>query len=234
MQCGGSTPLWFFGWTRRIPNQKSKNPKIQSGVEPPHSKVAKPFYMSHPTRMSASDTALLVIDVQEKLLVKIPTAKSLVRNIAFLIDAAKVLDVPVTATEQYPKGLGPTAAELAQRLPSRPDKVAFSCCAIPSVVEGFRRLARHKIVLAGMETHVCVLQTALDLLAQGFRVYVPADAVASRYAIDHEQALHRLDRAGAIITSSETAVFEWLGGADHPRFKQVSALVQERMKALNP
>jgi nicotinamidase-related amidase len=183
--------------------------------------------------MSASDTALLVIDVQEKLLAKIPGADTLVRNIAFLIDGAKLLDMPVTATEQYPKGLGPTVHELAQRLPPRPDKVAFSCCAVASVVEGFRRAARPKILLAGMETHVCVLQTALDLLARGFRVYVPVDAVASRYAVDHEQALHRLDRAGAIITTSETAVFEWLGGADHPRFKQVSALVQERMKAMN-
>jgi nicotinamidase-related amidase len=183
--------------------------------------------------MSASDTGLLVIDVQEKLLAKIPTAHSLVRNIAFLIDAAKLLEVPVAATEQYPKGLGPTVTELAQRLPTRPDKVAFSCCAVPSVADGFRRAARPKVLLAGMETHVCVLQTALDLLASDFRVYVPADAVASRYAVDHEQALHRLDRAGAIITTSETAVFEWLGGADHPRFKQVSALVQERMKALN-
>jgi nicotinamidase-related amidase len=183
--------------------------------------------------MSASDTALLVVDVQEKLLVKVPTADSLVRNIAFLIDGAKLLDVPVTATEQYPRGLGPTVAELARRLPLRPDKVAFSCCAIPSVVEGFRQAARPKIVLAGMETHVCVLQTALDLLARDFRVYIPADAVASRFAVDHERALQRLDRAGAIITTSETAVFEWLGGADHPRFKQVSALVQERMKALN-
>jgi nicotinamidase-related amidase len=183
--------------------------------------------------MSASDTALLVIDVQDKLLAKIPGADGLVRNIAFLIDGAKLLDVPVTATEQYPKGLGPTVAELARRLPPRPEKVVFSSCAVPSVVESFRQAARPKILLAGMETHVCVLQTALDLLAKDFRVYVPVDAVASRYAVDHEQALHRLDRAGAIITTSETAVFEWLGGADHPRFKQVSALVQERMKALD-
>jgi nicotinamidase-related amidase len=188
--------------------------------------------MSHPSKMSATDTALLVIDVQEKLLAKIAGGASLVRNIAFLIDAARLVDVPVTATEQYPKGLGPTVGELAQRLPRRPDKVAFSCCVIAEVVEGFRNAARPKVVLSGMETHVCVLQTALDLLAQRFQVYVPVDAVASRFAVDHEQALHRLERAGAIITTSETAVFEWLGGANHPRFKQVSALVQERMKAI--
>jgi len=188
--------------------------------------------MAHPTKMSAADSALLVIDVQDKLLAKIPDAAGLVRNIAFLIDSARLLELPVAATEQYPKGLGTTVADLAQRLPVRPDKVAFSCCAIPAVVEGFRAAARPKVVLAGLETHVCVLQTALDLMSQDFRVYIAADAVASRFAVDHEQALRRLERAGAIITTSETAVFEWLGGSNHPRFKQVSALIQERMKAI--
>lgn len=188
--------------------------------------------MPHPTQMSAADTGLLVVDVQEKLMTKIPGAAGLVRDIAFLIDAARLLDMPVRATEQYPKGLGPTVPELARRLPERPDKTAFSCCAVPSIVETFRRAARPKIVLAGIEAHVCVLHTALDLLALGFRVYVAADAVASRYPIDREFALRRLEQAGAILTTAETCIFEWLGGASHPRFKAVSALVQERMKAI--
>jgi nicotinamidase-related amidase len=188
--------------------------------------------MSHPTKMSPADTALLVIDMQEKLLAKIPGAEALVRNIAFLIDGARLLDVPVLATEQYPKGLGPTAAALAGRLPERPAKVAFSSCAVPSVVEGLRRGGRPKVVLAGIEAHVCVLGTALDLLGAGYHVYLPVDAVASRQPVDQEYALRRLDRAGAILTTSETCVFEWLGGADHPQFKKVSALVQERMKHL--
>lgn len=188
--------------------------------------------MSHPTKLSAGDSALLVIDVQEKLVPKIAKADVLVKNIGFLIDGARILDVPVTATEQYPKGLGPTVPELASRLPTRPNKVAFSCCAIPAIVEDLERDARSKVVLAGIETHVCVLHTALDLLAKDFRVYIPMDAVGSRYPLDHEQALRRLENAGAIITTSETTVFEWLGGADHPRFKQVSALVQERMKKM--
>jgi nicotinamidase-related amidase len=182
--------------------------------------------------MSAADTGLLVIDVQEKLVAKIPEADVLVRNIAFLIDASRVLGMPVQATEQYPKGLGSAVPELAQRLPERPEKVAFSCCAIGSVPEGFRIAGRPKIILAGIETHVCVLQTALDLLALDFRVYVAADAVASRFAIDHAQALHRLDRAGAIITTSEAAVFEWVGAAGTPEFKEISRLVQERMTQL--
>jgi nicotinamidase-related amidase len=187
--------------------------------------------MPHPTQMTAGDTALLVIDVQEKLTVKIPGADALVRNIAFLIEGARLLGLPVQATEQYPKGLGPTVPELARLLPERPAKVAFSCCAVPSVVAGFHKAARPKVLLAGIETHVCVQQTALDLLNQDFRVYIPADAVASRYPLDHDLALRRLERAGAVITTAETAVFEWTGGADHPQFKAVSKLVQDRMKA---
>ena len=188
--------------------------------------------MPHATQMSAADTGLLVIDVQEKLVPLILDAPALVRNIAFLVDGARLLDVPVQATEQYPRGLGPTVAELAKRLPERPDKTAFSSCAVPSVVEHFRRAARPKVVLAGIETHVCVLHTALDLLALDFRVYVAVDAVGSRYRIDHDTALRRLEQAGAVLTTSEGCVFEWLGGAGHPRFKAASQLVQQRMKAL--
>lgn len=182
--------------------------------------------------MSAGDTGLLVIDVQDKLMVKIPGADAVIRNIAFLIDGAKLLGVPFQATEQYPKGLGPTVPELAQRLPRRPDKKAFSCCAIPEVVETFRREARPKLLLCGIEAHVCVQQTALDLLAHGFTVYIAADAVASRYAIDHEYALRRLEKLGCTLTTAESALFEWTGGAEHPQFKEISKLVQERMKTL--
>src|SRR5438105_3076634 len=188
--------------------------------------------MAHPTQMSAADTALLVIDMQEKLVPKIRGAGALQVNIAFLIDSARLLDMPVLATEQYPKGLGPTVACLAERLPDRPDKVAFSCAAVPSVVETLHREARPKVVLAGIETHVCVLGTALDLLALDFRVYVAVDAVSSRYRIDHGYALRRMEQAGAILTTAETVAFECVGGAGHPAFKGISALVQQRMKAM--
>jgi nicotinamidase-related amidase len=188
--------------------------------------------VSHPTQMSARDTGLLVIDVQTKLMAKIPNADALVRNIAFLIDAAQLLGMPVQATEQYPKGLGATVPELAARLPHRPDKLAFSSCAAPSVIENFHLAACPKIVLAGIETHVCVLHTALDLLAHGFRVYLAADALASRYPVDYEMALRRSEQAGAVVTTSETCVFEWIGGSDHPRFKEISRLVQERMRQM--
>jgi nicotinamidase-related amidase len=188
--------------------------------------------MPHPTQMSAADAGLLIIDVQEKLMPFIRDAAALTRNIGFLIDAARILKIPVQATEQYPRGLGATVAELAGRLPERPDKVAFSCCVIPSVVESFRRGGRSKIVLAGIETHVCVLHTALDLLALDFRVYIVADAVSNRYAVDHEYALRRMEQAGAILTTAETVVFEWTGAAGTPTFKEISRLVQERMKGM--
>jgi nicotinamidase-related amidase len=189
--------------------------------------------MPHPTQLLPQETVLLVVDVQEKLLVKIPTAAALVRNITFLLDAARLLGVEMSATEQYPRGLGPTLPSLAERLPSRSEKVAFSCCAVPGLVDGYRQRGRSRVLLTGMETHVCVLNTALDLLAANLRVYVAVDALGSRYAVDHDIALRRMEQAGAIMTTAETAVFEWLGGSQHPQFKQVSALVQERMKHLS-
>ncbi len=188
--------------------------------------------MYHPTQMSAADTGLLVIDVQEKLIPLVPHADQMIRNVSFLVDAAKILGMTVQATEQYPKGLGVTVKELAAKLPERPEKMAFSCCAIPAVIDGFRTAGRPKVLLAGIETHVCVQQTALDLLALDFRVYVAADAVASRSSFDHDRALERMEGAGVIVTSSESAVFEWVGVSGTPEFKQISRLVQDRMKNL--
>ena len=188
--------------------------------------------MKHATQLTPRESALLVIDVQERLMVKIPDAAGLTRNIAFLLDVAKLLEVEIAATEQYPKGLGPTVAPLAQRLPNRPEKLAFSSCAVPQLLDGLRAAGREKIVVTGIEAHVCVLNTALDLLAADFQVYLAVDALASRYPIDREIALRRLEKAGAIVTTVETCAFEWLGGAQHPQFKAVSALVQERMKTI--
>jgi nicotinamidase-related amidase len=188
--------------------------------------------MAHPQQLIARESALLVIDVQEKLMPRIPGADALVRNIAFLIDAARLFEVEVLATEQYPRGLGPTVPPLAERLPSRPDKVAFSSCAVPRLVDGLREKGRAKVILLGIEAHVCVLHTALDLLAADFQVYLAVDALASRYPLDKEIAVRRLEWAGAILTTVETCAFEWIGGSQHPQFKQFSLLVQERMKAL--
>jgi len=190
--------------------------------------------MKHPTHLSARESTVLVVDVQEKLMAKIPGADAQVRNIAFLLDVAKLLEVDIAATEQYPKGLGPTVAPLAQRLSDRPEKLDFSCCAVPTLTETFRVKGRTKIVLVGIETHVCVLNTALDLMTESFQVFVAVDALASRYLVDHDVALRRLERAGAILTTVETCAFEWMVGSHHPQFKAVSALVQARMNTPTP
>jgi nicotinamidase-related amidase len=189
--------------------------------------------MPHAMQMSALDTGLLVIDVQDKLVPKIAGGPALIRNIAFLLDVAKLVGVPAQATEQYPRGLGSTVADLLPRLPERPEKVAFSSCAVPAIADNFHRLGRPKVVLTGIETHVCVLHTALDLLSAGFRVFLPVDAIGARYRLDHDTALRRLEQAGAVLTTTEGAAFEWMGAANHPAFKEVSKLVQERMKVLD-
>jgi nicotinamidase-related amidase len=189
--------------------------------------------MPHPTRLIAAETSLVVVDVQEKLLPKIHNAERIVQNIRFLLDVAALVDVQRIATEQYPKGLGPTVAALAEKLPApRPEKVGFSCCAIESFVPELYHTQKKRVVLTGIETHVCVLNTALDLLAESFWVYLPVDAVGSRHVLDHETALRRLEAAGAIVTTTETIAFEWLGAANHPKFKEVSGLIQHRMKSL--
>ena len=174
-----------------------------------------------------------MIDIQDKLLVKMPNPMALVRDVAFLIDAAKSLLVPIVATEQYPKGLGPTNPTLAQRLPPNlPTKVAFSCCGAPDVLANLRASGRQNVVLSGMETHVCVMQTALDLMAEGLTVFLPIDALQSRYRLDHDAALRRLENTGAVVTSVEAIAFEWLGVADHPQFKTISKMIQERMASI--
>ncbi len=181
-------------------------------------------------RLTSLHSILLVIDVQDKLLVKMPDAAGLVRDVAFLIDVAKQLEVPILATEQYPKRLGPTHVEIARRLPANiPSKVAFSICGAPGMVAELRASNRRSGVLAGMESPVCVRRSALDLLAEGLTVFLPVDALQSRFRIDHDVALRRMEAAGAILTTVEATAFEWLGGADHPQFKSVSKMIQERM-----
>ena len=184
--------------------------------------------MPEPRLARAADSSLVLIDIQERLAAVMPAREAVVRAAGILAEAAAQLGIPVLATEQYPRGLGPTVPELTAKLPAdakRMEKTSFSAC-------GALPLARPQAILAGMEAHVCVLQTALDLLALGLRVYVVADAVASRYPTDREFALRRLEQAGAVLTTAEACVFEWVGGSGHPQFKAVSTLVQERMRAI--
>ena len=180
-----------------------------------------------PELMSRDDTALLVVDVQEKLLPLIADQSRLVWNIGRLIDGAKLLGLPVIATEQYPKGLGPTTPELAQRLGETPQKLTFSCGGCPELFAGLGDRGIHRILVCGIEAHVCVQQTVLDLMAAGLHIYVAVDAVSARHAIDRQTALSRMDSSGATLTTTEAALFEWCQTAGAVEFKEISKLVRE-------
>ncbi len=182
--------------------------------------------MSTIHRLTARHGALLIVDLQEKLLAKMADRPLVVANGVRLIQGAQLLGLPVIATEQYPKGIGPSDPAIAALVPDRSDKMTFHCCGSPSVLEQLHgRNVRH-VTLAGIEAHVCVAQTALELMSLGFIAQVAADAVASRNPFDRDIALRRLERAGAIVSSTEAILFEWTETAEHPRFKAISALVK--------
>jgi nicotinamidase-related amidase len=180
-----------------------------------------------PELMSRDDTALLVVDLQERLMPAVADSGRIVWNVRRLMDAAAALGLPVAATEQYPKGLGPTVAELAERLGELPAKMTFSCGGCGAIFHNLRQRGCSKILVCGIEAHVCVQQTVLDLLADGWRVYVAVDAVGSRFERDYQTALRRMDSAGAVLTTVEAAMFEWCQTAETPEFKQISRLARE-------
>ena len=176
--------------------------------------------------MSRDDSALLVVDVQERLIRLIPGHPRIVWNVRRLIDGAKTLNVRVAATEQYPKGLGPTTTELADRLGEIPDKLTFSCGGCPEIFEAWRDSGIFKVLVAGIETHVCVQQTALDLIAMQMQPIIAVDAVGSRRQLDHEVALSRMQSACAVITTVESVIFHLLGKSGTDLFRRVLPLVR--------
>ena len=188
--------------------------------------------------LCAQNSHLVVIDVQEKLLPNIGNHARIAANIGFLMDAAAILQVPVVVTEQYPKGLGPTVEPLRHHpaATNTLEKLRFS--AAETLVTGVSALGisetdvpplpARQIVLAGIETHVCVQQTALELNERGFQVFVAADSVGSRFPEDHHWGLQRMKSAGVIITTAEAIAFEWCELAGHERFKTLSLLIRDR------
>jgi nicotinamidase-related amidase len=183
--------------------------------------------MASSDRLTAAHSLLLVVDLQVKLLERIESRETLIANISRIIKAAQLLEIPTIATEQYPKGLGPSVPEVAAAIPHRPEKTVFHCCAVPQVFETIYAKGIRKVTLVGIEAHICVAQTALELLRMGLQVQILADAVASRHPFDGEIALRRLELAGAVVSTTETALLEWTESADHPKFKAISALVKE-------
>ena len=173
--------------------------------------------------MNAADSALLVIDVQERLLPHIDQGQRLLENIQWLVKVAQEIGVPIMASEQYPKGIGPTHADLARLLPASAivEKLHFSCVAA-DCLQPLAGGARKQLVVCGVESHVCVLQTVLDLRLQGKELFVVEDAVGSRRAQDKALALERMRMNGIAIVSREMVAFEWLRRAGTPLFKEIS------------
>lgn len=175
----------------------------------------------------ANDTVLVLVDLQAKLLPAIHDRQDVVRNAIRLVHGARVLDLPIVYTEQNPAGLGPTVDELAALLDGKPiTKRSFSSCGEPAFEETLRSLGRREVLLAGIESHVCVYQTARDLLAGGYRVEVVRDAVSSRTPANRAVGLERMAGLGASMTSVEMALFDLLERAEGQRFKEILAIVK--------
>jgi len=174
--------------------------------------------------LDRSRAALVVVDVQEAFRKAVGEFDRVARRSATLVRGAQAMGVPIVVTEQYPRGLGATVPELGEALGEleRLPKTAFSAAR----AEGFDLGGRDQVLICGIETHVCVAQTALDLLDAGTQVHIACDAVASRSDSDRETALRRLEQAGATLTSVEAALFELLGEAGTPEFKAVQGLVK--------
>ena len=169
------------------------------------------------------DTTLVVVDVQEAFRPAVLDFERTAQNTAVLVEGARAMGVPVVATEQYPEGLGKTVPEVAEHLDEEPlDKVRFSA----ANADGFSIDGRSQVLVCGIEAHVCVSQTALDLLADGREVHVAEDATTSRTKENREVGLRRMEREGAVITSVETALFELLGAAGSEEFKTVQRLIK--------
>ena len=180
------------------------------------------------TMLTTDNTALVVIDVQGKLASLMDQSERLIHNLGVLIQGVKILELPVFWLEQYPKGLGATVPEIAELLAGGEPlpKMSFSACGQETFMERLRESGRKRVLLAGIESHVCVYQTARDLLAEGFEVEVVVDAISSRTAENKVIGLKKMQRLGAELTSVETALFELMRTAEAPRFKDVARLLR--------
>lgn len=185
-------------------------------------------FARHERVLDRDTSLLLVIDLQESYRGKLHREEIVVAASRRMIEAARVLGVPILVTEQYPKGLGATRAEISEVLPPeapRLAKTSFSALGAEGLVERLDALARTQVVVVGIETHVCVDQTVHDLLARRMQVHVVRDAITARFPLEDETGWSKLVGSGAVPTSSECALFEWLGDARAPEFKAIHRLV---------
>lgn len=185
----------------------------------------------HTPLCSAEHSQLLIIDIQERLASAMPdkVLDKITHNTGVLIRAARELNIPVIRSEQYPKGLGDTVKAIARELDdkvTRIEKTCFSCFGADGFTELLHAQQKSQIIICGIESHICVLQTALQLHQQGYEVYVVEDGVCSRHKQHHKNALARLRQHGVIISNVESVLFEWLRDASHPAFKTLAKLIK--------
>lgn len=180
-------------------------------------------------QLNSENSLVLIIDVQEKLLNAVFNKETLSKKAAIISKTAQILGIPVIVTEQYPKGLGNTVDEVKQVLPENTqffEKTSFSALNNPEILDAIKSYNKNQIVIFGIETHICVNQTAAALLELGYEVNVVKDACGSRSDIEYEAGLERMKDNGAHILTTEIALFEWLKGAKNPNFKDVQALIK--------
>ena len=178
--------------------------------------------------LEMNEVILVLVDIQERLAAVMSERKKVVDNCLHLIEISKLLNIPILLNEQYPKGLGPTVSEIREALhPYEPlEKMTFSCCREGSFLNSLAASGRKKVILAGMETHVCVLQTAVDLLKTGYLVHLVKDATCSRTPDNFNAGTEFMRDAGAVITCTETALFQLLEKAGTDEFKAISKRIK--------
>ena len=185
--------------------------------------------MSHPRTLDRAQSVVVVIDVQEAYRGRTVEHERTVRGVRRLIEAAKVVGVPLLATEQYPKGLGHLVPEVAEGLPAGStviEKLSMSCCGAPAFVDALRALQRTQVVVCGIEAHACVNQTVHDLLEAGYRVHLPYDAISARFEHDYRTAWDKMLGSGAVPSTVEMVCLEWVRTAAAPEFKAIQKLLK--------
>ncbi|MDO5576208.1 MAG: isochorismatase family protein [Fibrobacter sp.] len=187
--------------------------------------------------MEAETSLVVAVDFQEKLLPIIDSADKLIVNATTLLSGSGLFHVPIIATEQYPKGLGSTVEAIRQSMPEEVElisKVTYSCCDEPQFIEKLTAYSNAKqIVLIGIETPICILQTAIDLADRGYTVYLPEDACSGQIRADHITALRQLEQNECVVTCVESILYRWCRSAEHEQFKTLSRLVRDRRQKIS-
>ena len=182
-------------------------------------------------KLDTDKAVLVVIDIQERLVPAMPQkVYARLRNtVGMLVEAAKLLGIPVITTEQYPQGIGHTVPELAGSCSDKVvEKVSFGCCGEPDFIAAIKESGRSQVLVTGMEAHVCVYQTVLGLLEDGYHVHLVRDATCSRNKLDFQAGVANAAEAGAVVTTAETVLFQLLKESTHDQFKAISRLVKNR------